>query len=256
MLDTFGLVKLAKSYEEDHIATRSPSDSIYVNDGWLSQDLDAINKAVAMPGDLGVLDQQAKTLRDSIVTVSKHLNALKIYYDSKAYKDDNLARGKREDPQMIAEFKAATKAMEDFNVTLSARRRTSEDAIMVKLKASGDMLAYNDKLALRQSEDLINLFKSPADLGNSTIIAKADAQVATIEKTLVDLRGAIDAAKNKAGANPSASSNMTEYGMVADDLTRMTGAYRDLKRSKGSSDYDSMISAYNSAIEESNEIND
>jgi hypothetical protein len=255
MLDTFGLVKIAKSYEEDHIATRSASDFVSVNDGWLDQDLDAINKALAMPGDLGVLDQQAKTLRDAITTVSKHLKNLKIYYDSKAYKDDNLARGKREDPQMLAEFKAALKAMDEFNVTLSAKRRTSEDALMTKLKASGNMLAYNNKLALRQSEDLIDLFKSPEDVSNSAIIAKADAQVATIEKTLTDLRASIDAAKAK-GGDPSTNASLTEYGMVADNLTRMTGAYRDLKRSKSSSDYDSVISAYNSAIEESNDIND
>lgn len=251
LLDTFGLTETAERYFKEDIAHQSPTDSISVTDGWLEQAHTLLVKARAMPGGAADVNQAADKLIGSLDAVMKRLAGLKIYYDSKAYKDDGLKRGKSEDAAMIAEFKGAIDAMKQFGGLLDRERKIATVADLARMKAKGDMLSYNTKLALQQTEQLISLFEGEAALRDAAVFAKADAQLAVLEKTLADQRTELASAKAKASATDRVDYNFEQVG---DRLTSVVGDYRDMKQSRDVDDYNDMVKHYNDAIGSANDI--
>lgn len=253
LIDTYGLPATAQTYKEARIASRSPSDTITISDGWVEGAAGKLKAARALPGSLGALDATAETLDAALQKVLARLGPLYAYYNTKGYRQDALKRGKAEDAQMTAEFDVALKAMDDFNAVLIKQRRAGVDSELAKLKQSGDMVGYNTKLAMQQGEDLIGLFNKPADLRDSAVFAKADALAGSIEKLLTDQRKAIVEAKAKA-KEPMETSRLGVYGVVADLLGSTIGQYRQLKQSHSVSDMQSTIDAYNRAVTAANGI--
>jgi hypothetical protein len=251
LIGTFGLTETAKSYDEEQIARKSPSDSVSITDGWVDQGVAAMKKARAMTGGNGELDQRADRLIAALDAVMARLAPLKIYYDAKSYKDDALARGKREDPQMRAEFAAALAALKSFDGTLTQERHARDDTELAQLKARGDLVAYNSKLALRQAEQLVDLFNTPGDLRDPAKFARGDELVRALETALNDQRQAYTAAKAKAGAGDAPSGR---YESLASYLTSLAGDYRDLKESHEADEVNDMVKEYNNAIEAANDI--
>jgi len=245
LVDTFGLPETADDYVKADIPRQSTQDVIVVSDGWIEQALDKLKSARAMPGGSKAVDQAADTLIADLDKVLARLRPLRIYYDSKAYRDDGLARGKTEDPLMKAEFQTALTDMQAFSDALKAERRQHVASELKALKARGDMVGYHSKLALQQSESLIDLFKSPKDFSDPATLAKGDAIVAELDKTLADQRKAYDEAKAKAGAQQIGPAPQ----IAAGQLTTMIGNYRDLKRSHKVEDFNMMLTNYNSAVE-------
>jgi hypothetical protein len=252
LIDTFGLPETMESYVEQKISSKSPTDSISISSGWIGQALTSLKQARALSGGPADLDAAADTLIASLEKVLARLTPLETYYSSKAYREDALARGKREDPLMLAEFKAASEAGEAFNTILSRERRARTEIELTELKKSGNMLAYNTKLALQQAEPLVDLFNKPEDLRDPAVLAKADAIIAALEKTLADQRSVYATAKGAAKTPGDAP----DYGYEAvnRELTQMIGDYRDLKQSGEVSDVNDMVRNYNSAIESLNNI--
>ena len=197
-----------------------------------------------MPGGSKAVDQAADTLIADLDKVLARLRPLQVYYDSKAYREDGLARGKSEDPLMKAEFQTALADMDAFSEALKAERNKHLAVELTALKARGDLLAYNSKLALQQSESLVDLFKSPEDLSDPATLAKGDAIVAQLETTLADQRKAYAEAKAKTGGQIGPTRQI-----AADQLTSMIGNYRDLKQSRSAEDFNMMQRNYNSAVE-------
>jgi len=244
LVGTYGLVETADDYAEADISRRSAQDPIIVSAGWIEQAQDALKSARAMPGGSKTVDQAADTLIADLDKVLARLRPLKVYYDSKAYRDDGLARGKAEDPLMQAEFQTALADMDAFSEALKAERNKHLTVELAALKARGDLLGYNSKLALQQSESLVDLFKSPEDFSDPATLAKGDAIVAQLETTLADQRKAYAEAKAKAGGQIGPTRQI-----AADQLTSMIGNYRDLKRTRSAEDFNMMQHNYNSAVE-------
>ena len=181
------------------------------------------------------------------------LGPLYAYYNTKAYRQDALKRGKAEDAQMIAEFDAALRAMDDFNAVLVKQRRAGADAELARLKASGDTVGYNTKRAMQQAEDLVGLFNKPEDLKDPAVFAKADAIAAALEKLLADQQKAIAEAKTKA-KEPMETSRLGVSGLIADMLGSMIGQYRQLKQSHSATEAQWMVDSYNRAVGMANNI--
>ena len=251
LIETFGLTETARRYMDEKIAGKSPTDSISITDGWVDQALAKLKAARAMPGATPALDRSADALIAALDKVMARLGPLNTYYDSKAYKDDALARGKREDPLMVAEFRAALAEADRFDTALSAARRARLDGELSRLKAAGNTLGYNTKLELKQAEDLLALFPDPAAVKNPATYGRADAIVASLEKLLAEQRTVYDAAKAKAAPTDQPDSG---HSSVVDNLTSMIGDYRDLRQSKDPSDLNNVIEEFNRAIDSANNI--
>ena len=251
LIGTFGLTETAKSYDEEKIAGKAPSASVSITDGWVDQGAAALKKARAMPGGAPALNGAADRLGGALDKVLARLAPLKIYYDAKSYKEDALARGKKEDPQMRAEFAEALNALQAFDAALKGERDKQRERDLPALKAKGDMLGYDTKLALQQGEQLVDLFGSEADLKTPAVLAKGDALVKSIEATLADQRQQFASAKAKATLGNAPDGG---YSSIADYLTSMIGDYRDIKQSHEVSDLNSMVKEYNNAVESANRI--
>lgn len=249
LLDTFGLSATAEAYAEQQIAAKAPSDSISVSDGWLEQANTALKAARALPGGRADVDAAADKLIGALDAALQRLDGLKAYYGSKAYTNDGLKRGKQEDPAMLAEFETALTAMDQFRTLLDRERDKTQAADLAAMKAKGDMLRYQTKLALQQGRELVSLFKTDADFRNAAVIAQADAKVAVLEKTLAAQR--LELGKAKA-AQTEKEYVYTKYGLIADQLNTAIGDFRDLKQSGDVDDYKNLIGHYNDAVQYDN----
>ena len=252
LLGTFGLAETAKNYLENDIARKAAVDSIFVTNGSLDNSLAKLKQARALPGGSSRLNAAADRLIADLGKATAHIDALRIYYEAKSYKEDGLARGKREDPAMKAEFQTALASLQTFETVLDDERSSRDNAEMDAMKAHGDMLAYDTRLALHQGKALVSLFKSAADVTNPAVMAKADVLSATLEQTLTAQRAEL--AKRTANPKTSADSANGEYGSVAESLTSLIGEYRDLKQTRDTNHVEQMISQYNSAISSSNSL--
>jgi Protein of unknown function (DUF3829) len=249
LLGTFGLNETRDRYLKMEVAKAKPSDDPSLTTGWVGMALDQFKAARALPpGGLDALDQAADPMIAELDKLVGMLNTIKPYYESKAYKDDNLARGKAEDPVIRASFESSGRAVEKFNALLDAEQKKNTARMLSKMKDSGDALGYNTKLALSQGEELVSMFGSGDDIRNAAVLAKADALMAQLEKTLADQRSAYTAAKSK---EPKPD---TDYENTANNLNSVVGAYRDLKQSKDPKDYNKMVEEYNRAVENANDI--
>jgi len=253
LIDTFGVPATAESYSKEKIPSRSPSDSITISQGWVETGEGKLKTARALPGSLGELDTKAEALDNALLKVLARLGPLYQYYNTKAYRQDALKRGKAEDAQMIAEFDAALKTMEDFNTELVKQRRAGAEAELARFKADGNVVGYNNKQAMLQAEELVGLFDKPEDLKDPAIFAKGDVLAASIEKLLTEQQKAIAEGKAKA-TEPIDKSRLSTYGLVADMLGSMIGQYRELKQSHSPSSMNSMIDSYNDAVGSANRI--
>ena len=251
LIGTFGLTETANRYSDERIAGKSPSDSISITDGWIDTALAKLKEARRLPGDAGALDRAADALIASLDKVMARLGPLNTYYDSKAYKDDGLKRGKAEDAAMAGEFRAALAEAERFDAALTAARRARLDGELQRLQASGDTLGYNTKVELRDAEDLLAIFSNPQAVRDAASYVRGDQLVASLEKRLGEQRAAYAAAKAKA-----APTDQPDYGhsAVVDNLTSLIGDYRDMRQSKDPGDLNDVIEEYNRAIESANGI--
>jgi hypothetical protein len=243
-----GLADTAQRYDQADVAHASVQRlvTMYISSGGIEPALEKLKQARALPGGSPAVNKAADTLIADLDALLNRLRPLVIYYTSKAYIEDGLARGRAEDALLKAQFQTALTGLQGFSDALDVERDKSDAAALADLKSRGDMLGYDAKLALRQGESLVKLFKAPEDLNNPAVFAKGDAVVVELEKTLADLRQRYAAAKAKA-KTPVEAPNPAYEGL-ADPLTRLIGDYRELKQSHQSRDFEAMTNDYNSAV--------
>lgn len=247
LIDTFGLPETAKDYREARVASRSPGETITIQEGRIEYAEGKLKAARALPGALGPVDAAAEALDNALQKVMARLKPLYAYYNTRAYRADALKRGKAEDAQMTAEFDAALTAMDAFNAALTSQRRAGAEAELATLKQSGDTVAYNTKLAMQQAEDLVGLFDKPEDLRDPAVFARGDALAGSLEKLLADQQKAIADAKAKA-KEPVETSRLGISTLVVDMLGSMIGQYRELKQTHATHDAQMMVDSYNRAV--------
>ena len=249
IIGTFGLFETRDRYVKANIPSKKASDSVSITNGWVDIALEQFKKGRALPsGGLEQLDKAADSLIAPLEKLVSELKELDIYYSSKAYKDDGLAKGKAKDAEVRADFAASVAALKSFNEVLSAEQNKRDTAMLAKLKESGDMLSYSTKMALRQGEQLINLFDDQSDISNPAKYVQGDVIIASLEATLAEQRKAYADAKSK---QPSPDSGHESAGSR---LVSLIGDYREMKQSKKAAAYNSMVKDYNSAIESANRI--
>lgn len=250
LIGTFGLSETEESYLKDDIPKRKASENISITAGWVSIANDLLKKGRAMnAGGLEQIDKGADKLIASLDALVAQLDTLNVYYESKAYKEDKLEKGKAADPAVRAAFAQSNADMAAFNDLLSIEEKKHSASVLAQLKASGNMLGYGTKLALQQASEIVALFNNEADIRNPAKYQAADALVAQLEKTLTDQRAAYAAAKAK---QPPPD---YDYESTASSLVTFIGNYRTVKESKSAKDFDDVIKEYNRAVENANGIN-
>ena len=144
---------------------------------------------------------------------------------------------------MKAEFKASLDAAEGLAATLQTLQEGRDAKLQERLKAKGDMIAYDELVAMSKARALVRLFKRPEDLKDPAAFAKGDALVAELEPLIADGKAQIGKAPRGDGHDRN-----TYFGDSLNDLVKTIGAYRALKASHDVSDAKNMVVQYNFAI--------
>jgi len=250
LIGEYGLAKTLSNYAEEDVAHKGVTDSTSIYDGRLDEARTELKTARNLPGAMSDVDASADKVLSDLDRVLARMTGLKAYYTSKGFKEDGGARGKAEDPLLQADFKAGVADLDRLNGIVDARRKVRARAELAMLKARGDHLGYDTKLALQEAETVVGLFKTPADLKNPAILAQADAQIALMNKVLADQRqDLIKARQDDKGPN---SYRLDNYGRIADGLNKFIGDYRDLKQNGTPQAINSAIADFNDAVGWSN----
>jgi Protein of unknown function (DUF3829) len=249
LIGSFGLIQTQNNYIAKDFINKKPSQDLSFSTGWINQGIDALKSGRALPSDeYAGLDKAADELIPIISTLQKQLKSLEIYYTSRAYREDNLARGKAEDESVRANFTASLLALEKFHTVLNVQQKKRFASDLAAIKDSGNLLAYDSKLAMHQGEVIAEIFKNTNDITNPEKYIAADSTVLDLEKTLASLIKHYEEGKEKK-VKPD-----TRYTSIHSELTQLIGAYRDMKQSKKIKDYNNMIVKYNSALNTSNSV--
>ncbi|MCL2714797.1 MAG: YiiG family protein [Alphaproteobacteria bacterium] len=250
-IGTFGFTEQYRSYQRSNISRASVKSNFWVKDGWIGKGVDILYQAAPDMEPKNELNAAAAALLVSMKKVQEHLASLSIYYDSKKYLDDNLARGRAEDPVLLAEFKAAAGDLARFNVLLEEEVDRRDLAQLEVLKKEGQEEEYYLKTATFHAGRLLKVLKPGEDGSDTSVYARGDAEVAAIEKALEAAR----AVHNKDGS-------MVQLDVVAPVFNALTGSYRELKSSRskaGSRDFavkvSGMVNSYNMAVQLLNGLN-
>ena len=219
----------------------------------LAQARDQLKAARALPGSsMGDADRAADTLIAAINKATAKLSEVNAYYSSQGYKQDGLARGKREDGPIVAVLSEADVAMQRFNSLIEADLQHQTLADIARLKAKGDLLDYDVKLGINQARSAIELFKRPENVTDAARFRQADALVASLQRTLADLRTRIEAAKRD--RKPSEGEVSPYYDGAANSLLSLTGYFHNFEQRRDKASYDTMLTAFNTAVNDSNDL--
>ncbi len=251
LVGTFGLNAQSRLYTAQQISRKSVNDPVNISDGWLDQGDDELKQGYAMPGATTQdLDAAASAMTAILDRLVERLKGLESYYASRGQIEDNFARGKREDPLVLADFRAALTALQPLSDSLDAAIEQRDMAHIAALKAEGDLIGYDGRLALLKAKRLVDLFHNAQNIHKPEVVAQGDSLAAEILAALSDENTALSTAK--AADDKSHSLRNSNYGMAAERLQTLVGAYRDMKRTGNVWGAQMMLGAYNSAVEEIN----
>ena len=238
LIGTFGFYEKAANYRKANVAHASTNGQFLVDAGWIDKGIDELKQARGLAGAPADLNAAADALIASMTKVQKHLAELAPYYTSKAYMDDNLARGRKEDAQMLAEIDAADADLKRFSGMIDREMVKRDTAMLEKLKAEGDMLDYNRRLAMFHANALISRFTA-AQAPDAALFQRADADLAIIEPAIAAAR----AEAAKAGGKEPPELHF---------LSSMLGSYRSFKKDHRPFNAEMMLGSYNHAVEAAN----
>lgn len=250
LIGTFGLNDSFQQYLGQQIARKGVNDPVFLNAGWVKNSLDDLQKARAIPGGPRELDAAADPLIATLNQLNTRVQGLAIYYQTRGQLQDNFARGKREDPLVIAGYRQGLGQLQPLSDAIDREQDRRDQAVLDARKADGDLVGYDAALALQKAKALMRLFHSDADLKNPALYARGDALVNQMQAALDDER--VQKAKADQGHDTDHGLSDSMNASAAEALENLIGRYRDLKQAGTPMSYQMMIYAYNQAIRENN----
>jgi hypothetical protein len=247
--DSFGLRDTMRRYIDVNVPARSAKDDIGVGAGWIAQAIPALKQGRAiMAVDTDALDAQADKLIEALDRLVSLMRDIEPYFASKAYKADNLARGKAQDILIRQAFQDSDAAYIAFEDGLEQIHRRSVDAEISALKTQGNRKMYAARLGMQQAKDVLGIFKENASLRTPDSYAKADRLVNGLESTLALQRDVEKTLPDNA--------TRINYRQLTDSLTTMVGEYRSLKESRDAARFNQMVRHFNVAVGAVNALNE
>lgn len=233
-----------KDYQDQEIATAKPDGEIYVFATKLESWVEELDRAIKMDGAIPTVDPAAERFMAALRALTTRVKSLDSYYRMGAYLADDLARGKREDPLVIADYDRAIAAFVPFTHALARASDKADETLLRRLRAEGDMVGYYDVAIQNRARALRLVAAEPALSEDKARMARADAIVAQTVQLLDKARVVRAAAAAQAAKAPKADDeNMVSSSAVPDDnvieaTERMVGTYRTYQRPDGSPDRD------------------
>lgn len=195
-----------------------------------------IKEGRAINGGKGT--EAADAAADKVIAAGDALIAkwkeLEPYYQSKAYREDALAKGKAAHAELIAAYDGLVAGVDELDTVLTEQGRAMNAQRIADLRKSGNDNAANLIDAAAQAEMLVSHALTDK-------ITEADAGLANLE-------AAIAKARTTQEAMSDGDINKSHYDMTLDALTDIVGAFRNLKQSPSEANQQAVLRAYNESV--------
>ena len=242
--DNWGVREKYQDYVEADIPSAKASGNVYFaeNISNLERALTELKEGRALNGGRQATEADAAVdaLIPRIETLLTQWKTLTPYYESKAYREDNLAQGKAAHPALIAAYEGVMAGIGTLDTALTKHLRARDAARLEAFRKSGNTAAYNVMNAMQQ-----------ADLFSSAVIDKNMAESDRLLPLLVAANAELHKTEQ---ATPADGDNKVEYDLISGYIDRMIGDYRDLKQGGSDSDREDIVDGYNNAVEQMNDI--
>lgn len=242
--DHWGVSKKFEEYQKMNIPGASASANLYFpeNISHLERAIAKLKEGRALNG--GNQGKKADEAADKLIPQLEALlaqwQALDPYFESRAYRDDALAKAKEAHPALMQAYQGSVAGIEQLDVALSEYQRASNAAKLEVMRKGG----HAAEASLLDAMQKADLFTNAVMEDNKV---EADAQLPAMEAAIAALR-------EEQAKLPADNSNKSYLSSIADNLTGMVGAYRDLKQSNSDSYRERVVDRYNSAIGNMNRV--
>jgi exonuclease VII small subunit len=242
--DTWGVPHYFAEYQELDIPNASPSGSISFpeNITHIERALAKLKegKALAASSQSEKADAAVDKLIPQLEALLVQWRALDSYYESRAYREDALAKGKAANAPLMAAYQGAEAGIKELDSALSEYQRAGNAAKMAALTKGGHLAEASLIDAMQKADHF-----TTAVMDDDT--AEADRLLPEFEAAAAKLRQA------EAGLASDAE-NKVEFTLIAGYLDSMIGSWRDYKQDGSDSERESIVDRYNSAIEQMNDV--
>jgi exonuclease VII small subunit len=231
-------------YEKLNLPTANPSSSIYFpeNITTLEQAIAKLKEGRALSG--GGKSQRADAAVDKLIPQLEALLAqwktLDPYFESRAYRDDGLAKAKAAHPALMAAYQSSVAGIGELDAALSEYQRARNAAQIAALTKSGHTAEASLVDAMQK-----------ADHFTTAVLEDKPEEADRLLPGLVEATAKVREAEAKMAAD---AENKSEFSSIADRLDSMVGSWRDYKQSKSDYERESIVSDYNSAIDRMDDV--
>lgn len=244
VIDNFGPRDQFDAYVELDIPTASANGELNFPEGAsrLRQVVDKLKQGRALKG--GEQAAKADAAADKLIAAGEALlaqwAALTPYFESQAYREDGLAKAKAAHPGLVAAYESTLAAIDALDAALTEHLRARDKAQAEAYKASGDMAAYH----VLNTMQLADYF--------TTAVLEDDLTEA--DRLLPQLTASLKELETTASTLPQDHVNKINMTSMVGRLNAMIGAYRSFKAAKSDNDKQSVVHAYNGAVDASNSL--
>lgn len=236
---TFGVGFVASAYRELNVPQADATATIYfptfLN---LPLAIDRLKEGRALPGTaMAAADAAVDQLILKLQTLVTQLQALEPYYKTRAYRDDQFAKGKAAHAPLLKALDETQASLQDFDAVLREQERSLNAARIDALRKGGFEGEAN--------------FVATMAAGEAFVQAVIAGDKVEADRLMPSLEAAATALAASEPTGQDAALNKTKFAMVAGNGTSMIGAWRDYKVSGNDTDRERVVAEYNSAVSSS-----
>lgn len=242
--DPWGVTKYYGEYQKLDIPNASASATLHFpeNISHLERAIEKLKQGRALNG--GNQGKKADETVDKLIPQLEALLAqwrtLDPYFESRAYREDNLAKAKGAHPALMQAYQGSVSGIEALDAALSEYQRASNAAKMEAMRKAGYAAEASVLDAMQKADFFTN-----AVMENN----KAEA-----DRLLPDLEASVAKLREEQAKMPSDSRNRSTLNSIADNLSGMIGEYRDFKQTGADGYREQVVDSYNSAIGNMNRV--
>ena len=242
--DNWGVASNLEKYTKQNIPTANASSNIHFfeNASSLERALTKLKEGRALKG--GSASTAADAAADKVIASGEKLLAqwkeLTPYYETRAYREDGLAKGKAAHDSLVANYNTTIAAINELDAALTTYLRARSDKRIADFRKAG----HEDAANVTEAMQIADYFSSAVIEEN---IAEADRLLPQLDAALTKLRAS-------EAAMPADNSNKTEFDLINGYLSSMIGAWRDYKQSPDDRHRENVVDQYNRAIDQMDDI--
>ncbi|MHB2264057.1 DUF3829 domain-containing protein [Aliihoeflea sp. PC F10.4] len=242
--DQSGLAKSSENYnlynipEATALSTLDPGSNM----SYYASGLRSLQEAKAMESEepTAEIDAAIDRLTPPMEELVSLWQELEPYYSGRAYRQDDVAKGKAADAAVKAAYAESLAALDELGESLLVVQRERGERRLVRLREAGHVAEASLVEAL-QKGDLLATAVSRGDLDEAARVApELDAVLAAMRENAEEYGGPEHA--------------RILYGSVTDTFTRMLGAWRDFEANQNEVYLQSVIANYNMALRSASSI--